>query len=213
MLPAACLLLLARSGAEPLPNPDALTLLGVDATEGAAAGYVADEVCAACHAGIYESYQRVGMARSFASAASVDRIEDFGREFFHAPSERYYRIDEHGDELTFSRYQRTRDGQPINEIRISVDWVVGSGNRARSYLYQTGWGELYLLPLGWYAEDEAWGMSPGFEPRNHPGVNRRVSRRCMFCHNAFPEVPEGADISGMPQRFPAELPHGTGCQR
>jgi len=59
---------------------DQLSVLGARATEGAAAGYVEDHVCARCHAQIYESYQHVGMAQSFHRAGAAARMEDFGRE-------------------------------------------------------------------------------------------------------------------------------------
>ena len=45
-------------------GPDLLDTIGARATEGATAGYVADNVCATCHADLYESYQHVGMAQS-----------------------------------------------------------------------------------------------------------------------------------------------------
>ena len=193
------------------PNP--LKLLGIKATQGAAAGYVPDETCGTCHAQKAATYQHVGMAQSFAKVGEAKEIEDFGEVFYHTPSERYYQIRKQGDQLTFYRYQQDDKGQAINEIELSIDWVMGSGNRARSYLYQTPSGELYLLPLGWYTQGRKWGMSPGFEQANHPGIGRPVKRRCLFCHNAFPEVPEGSDAEWMPQHFPTTLPQGTGCQR
>ena len=192
---------------------DPLSALDVHATQGAAAGYVADTVCATCHAQKYESYQHVGMAQSFKRPAAAAPMEDFGAEYYHAPSQRYYQIFERNDGLQFRRYQRDQDGAAINEIEIPVAWVLGSGNRARSYLYQTEWGELYLLPLGWYSETNSWGMSPGFEDADHPGIHRRVQRKCMFCHNAFPEVAERRDAHWAVETFPLSLPEGTGCQR
>ncbi len=192
---------------------DPLSKLGWRATEGAAAGYVEDRACATCHADIYQSYQHVGMARSFAPPSDAETIEDFGKVFFHKPSQRYYQIRKDGEKLVFRRYQHDDKGNPINEFETLIDWVMGSGNRARSYLYQTEWGEMYMLPLGWYSENREWGMSPGFEERGHLGVLRAVKRQCMFCHNALPEVPEGSDQYWRPHRFPKNLPSGTGCQR
>jgi predicted CXXCH cytochrome family protein len=153
------------------------------------------------------------MARSFSSPSEASEIEDFGEVFFHGPSQRYYRITKSEDGLLFSRWQLDDEGQPINRIEIPVDWVLGSGNRARSYLYQTEWGELFELPLGWYSEIDGWGMSPGFEAADHGGVLRSVPRECMFCHNAFAEVPMGSDRRGEDHRLPRELPQGIGCQR
>ena len=44
-------------------------------------------------------------------------------------------------------------------------------------------------------------------------IERRVLRPCMFCHNAYPEVPEGSDAASQPHLYPERLPEGLGCQR
>jgi predicted CXXCH cytochrome family protein len=204
---------LSVAGCESSPEADVLETLGARATEGAAPGYVEDAVCGRCHADKYQSYQQVGMAQSFKRPVAAVPMEDFGREYFHEPLQRYYQIIERDDELIFRRFQRDKDGAPINDIEIPVAWVLGSGNRARSYLYQTEWGELFMLPIGWYSEDQRWGMSPGFESVDNPGIHRQAQRMCLFCHNAYPEVPEDNDAHWSTDTFPQELPQGTGCQR
>jgi Flp pilus assembly protein TadD len=55
-------------------------------------------------------------------------------------------------------------------------------------------------------------MAPGFDRPDHSGINRQVTRKCMFCHNAYPQVPIASD-QGLAQAFPAALPSGIGCQR
>ena len=90
---------------------------------------------------------------------------------------------------------------------------MGSGKHSRVYLYSTPNGELYQLPIAWYTQEKRWAMAPGFDRPDHLGVHRRVRRECMFCHNAYPDVPAGSDLYGPYQTFPAELPEGLGCQR
>jgi Tfp pilus assembly protein PilF len=90
---------------------------------------------------------------------------------------------------------------------------MGSGNHSRTYLYQTELGEIFELPLQWYSQTGEWGMSPGFEGEDHHGVGRLVQRECMFCHNAYPEVPSGSDDYREVHLFPKDLPQGIGCQR
>ena len=194
-------------------EPDVLAVLGARATEGAAAGYVEDAVCGRCHVEKYRSYQGVGMSQSFKRPGAAAPIEDFGREYYHEPLQRYYQIFERDEDLIFRRFQRDKNGGAINEIEIPIAWILGSGNRARSYLYQTEWGEMFMLPIGWYSEDERWGMSPGFEAADQPGIHRQITTLCMFCHNAFPEVPAGSDAHWSVGTFPQNLPEGTGCQR
>ncbi|HUO87467.1 MAG TPA: tetratricopeptide repeat protein, partial [Thermoanaerobaculia bacterium] len=99
-------------------------------------------------------------------------------------------------------------------VEQPVDWVLGSGHTSRTYLYANPAGELYQLPLAWYSQDGGhWAMAPGFDRPDHQGLLRTVRRECMFCHNAYPDVPAGSDHDGAPHLFPAELPQGIGCQR
>lgn len=193
---------------------DPLELLGLRASEGAAAGYVDDKGCRRCHPVKFDSFQQVGMSQSMRRPDAEVMIEDFeNNHYFHAPSERHYEMHWDGELLRFERYQLTEEGRRINSFETRVEWIVGSGNKARSYLYRTAGGELFQLPIGWYSQTGAWGMSPGFEFEDHLGLNRIVRRECLFCHNAYPEVAEGSDMGGQEHLFPEELPEGIGCQR
>lgn len=207
---------------EPSSAPDPLAALGHRVTSGAAPGYVDSKLCGLCHQERFQSYQSVGMARSFYSAGRVAsgerRIEDFsGEGYFHEPSRRWYRIEPRGDGLVFRRWQTGPEGEPILELELPIDWVLGSGNHSRVYLYQNGSGELFQLPLAWYSQENggrgSWFMAPGYDRPDHEGVLRPVRRECMFCHNAYPDVPEGSDAFYRGHTFPTDLPEGTGCQR
>ena len=197
---------------------DPMALFGIHVTTGAAAGYVDDRVCARCHAELAESYREVAMARSFYRPRAAPAVEDFDTPFEHAASARIYQMRRDGDHYFFRRHQLDGAGREINVWEVEVDWIMGSGNHSRIYLYRTPLGELYQLPLAWYAADASggparWGITPGFDNPWHKGVSRIVQRECMFCHNAYPEVPEGSDVKGQPHLFPTELPEGLGCQR
>lgn len=196
------------------PSPDPLHSRGIAVTGGAAPGYVEDRVCAECHREIWASYQSVGMARSFARPGSASKIEDFAASAFsHAASKQSFEMTWRGDRLFFRREQRDGAGRAINAWEQEVDWILGSGNHARTYLYRTGGGELYQLPIAWYSREGKWGMAPGFDRPDHEGLLRRVRRECMFCHNAYPDAPEGSDLHDAPQIYPLKLPEGIGCQR
>ncbi len=212
VLLATALLLapLAQAGAA----GDPLDVLGLNASAGAAPGYLPDAACARCHADMAESFAEVGMAQAFARPDRARRVEDFDRAaFHHAASGRHYRLHWRGEELWFERFRLDAAGVRVDAIELRVDWVMGSGNRARSYLHQTEAGELYQLPIGWYSEAARFDMSPGFEAADHAGVERLVQRECLFCHNAYPEVPVGNDLHQQPHLFPTDLPEGIGCQR
>jgi Tfp pilus assembly protein PilF len=188
--------------------------LGFSVSVGAAPGFIDEASCALCHRQIAETYAEKGMARAFRRPRSENDIEDFAaRPFLHAPSGHTLQIKRRDDRLVFQRWQTAPDGKPINVFETEVDWILGSGDHARTYLYQTEGGELYQLPLAWYSQEKRWHMAPGFDRPDHDGVLRRVRRECIFCHTSYPDVPAGADVYGAPQTFPAQLPEGVGCQR
>jgi mono/diheme cytochrome c family protein len=180
-----------------------------------AGDYVADSACATCHQSKYASYQGVGMAQSMRRPAAAGvMIEDFrNARFFHKASQSWFEMAWTDGELLFRRWQVDASGKRINAIEQQVDWIVGSGHRSRVYLYRTASGELYQLPVAWYSQERAWGMAPGYDRADNDGITRTVRRECLFCHNAYPDVPAGSDAHWMPQRFPAAMPEGTGCQR
>ncbi len=187
----------------------------VTISRGAAAGYVDDQLCGACHQDRHHSFRDVGMSRSFYPPTDAELIEDWSAPpFFHQPSQRYYEMRRDSDgSMRFRRYQRDDTGTEINAIEIDIDWVLGSGNRSRTYLFQTEGGALFQLPVAWYTQEAAWRMAPGFDQPHHFGLNRPVQHECMFCHNAFPTMPEGTDAYLQPHQFSTDLPHGIGCQR
>ena len=212
---SGCLLLLlcrSMAGAEEQLQPS--SVLGFRVSQGAAPGYLDDQACAICHRELAQSYQTMGMAKSFAKPKAEVFIEDFtNNHYYHSPSQRHYEMIRRGDRLFFKRYQLDAENQSINVFETEVAWILGSGHQARSYLYRTENGELYQLPIGWYTQGHRWGMSPGFDQKDHSGVQRQVRRECLFCHNAYPEVPIGSDQHEQPQTFPNHLPEGIGCQR
>ncbi|HVG06350.1 MAG TPA: tetratricopeptide repeat protein [Thermoanaerobaculia bacterium] len=215
LLPVAALLL---SQAAHLPPSEQIArdlgALRIPVTRGAAPGYVEDRACAVCHKQIADSYGAKGMARAFFRPRPSTDIEDFSAPpFFHAPSRQHLQIVRQGERLVFRRWQTDAAGGRIHLFEQEIDWILGSGNNARTYLYRTPSGEMFQLPLAWYTQTRRWGMPPGYDRPDHEGVLRRVRRECLFCHDAYPELPAGADAPGMPQAFPVELPEGLGCQR
>jgi len=152
------------------------------------------------------------MAQSMRRPRADVLIEDFKNAHFinHGI---HYEMSWKDGALTFRRYQLDDAGHRIHELTQNVDWILGSGHRSRVYLYRTPSGELFQLPIAWYTQEKAWGMAPGFDRADNDGVTRLVRRECLFCHNAYPDVPPGSDMHAMPQVFPAGLPEGTGCQR
>ncbi len=64
------------------------------------------------------------------------------------------------------RWQTGFDGKETNVDEKRVDYVLGSGNHAKTYLHLTEKNTLQELPLGWYAEKGGyWAMNPGYDRR------------------------------------------------
>lgn len=177
-------------------------------------GYVEDRLCAQCHREISDNFRTVGMSRAFYPPTAERQREDFeNNHYYHAPTKRHYEMVDGPDGLFLHRYQLGPDGGRRNERVEKVDWILGSGSKSRTYIYQTDWGELFQMPLSWYSDSGQWAMAPGYDRPDHQGFQRRVQRDCMFCHNAYPPAAAGSDRHGEPQIFPKDLPQGLGCQR
>ena len=176
----------------------------------AGAGHIDPSACAACHARIADSYARTGMGRSFRSAASGVLLPEFGAgPLAHDASGQLFRFTRRGGNYVVSREALGR-----YSLDVAVDYVIGSGEHARSYLHRSHDGKLIEFPVTWYAEDGGhWGMSPGYDRPGHQGFSRETPYRCMFCHNAYPEVDFRAANWDGETVFPSKLPEGIDCQR
>lgn len=156
------------------------------------------------------------MGRSFFRPSAQNTMEDYSRnnEFYHALSGTHYSMIQRDGARYQRRWQIGFGGAKINEEELKVDYVLGSGNHARSYLHYTAAGTLIELPLGWYPDGASgsWAMSPGSDS-DHPRTRRFVAYRCMFCHNAIPAIPAGHDAPGSDPVFAGSLPEGIDCQR
>jgi predicted CXXCH cytochrome family protein len=193
----------------PLVTIVALILAG-GAILTAAPQYVDSRTCASCHRQIAADYARTGMGRSFFRAA-VGQTET--GEYFHDRSDTYYSMSVRDGQSFQRRWQIGIDGQKTNVEELRVDYVMGSGNHAKSYLHRTPRGTLIELPLGWYSGNGGrLGMSPGSDSA-HPLTRRFISYRCMSCHNAIPAIPAGHEAPGRDPVYAGNLPEGIDCQR
>ena len=180
------------------------------------AGYVPSEACAECHQEIMETYRRTGMGRSFARIGEAAALEDFDRKntYYHKPSDRYYTMYRKDGKFFQRRHQIGFNGKETNVMVQEIQFVLGSGNHSRSYLHQRPDGRLVELPVGWYAEKGGvWAMNPGYDRPDQEDFRRQITYQCMFCHNGYPQIEEGADAAGTAPVFRGSLPSGIDCQR
>jgi tetratricopeptide (TPR) repeat protein len=164
--------------------------------------------CAPCHAEIVNSYAKTAMGRSFHATRASDPVT--AQLFYHAPSKSYYSVERRDGQLI----QRRTDAKGGNAFEMRVDYVMGSGNHALTYLHRTPAGKLVELPLGWYAEKGGyWAMNPGYDRPDHDDFRRPITYDCMFCHNAYPKIPAGHDKPFAEPVYNDKLPEGINCQR
>jgi predicted CXXCH cytochrome family protein len=191
-------------------------LLGVPVYSQAAAVYADQATCGQCHAGIAATYRETGMGQAFHKIRSE---KDLGADapaepFFHAVSNSFFTMSFKDGAWFQRRWQTGYDGKETNVDEKSVDYVLGSGNHSRTFLHQTPQNTLQELPLGWYAEKGGfWGMNPGYDRRDYVGSVRPIYYECMFCHNGYPGIPEGAKRDAAQATYLPPVPEGIDCQR
>ena len=186
--------------------------------------YVGDASCAQCHGEIAESYATHGMAQSFYPMTEDVAVEDFdGTEVKDPTGGFVYTARRDGDRFVQEERQVGPDGRVLNRLVRTMDYVVGSGSAARTYLTDEG-GVLRQLPLTWYTQSATnpeqgttvgdagaeasgyWAFSPGYETSNGR-FGRAVPPACMSCHNGTSPPVEYVD--GAYQ----DLAMGIGCEQ
>ncbi len=177
----------------------------------AVAAHAQVSACAPCHAEIAASFAKTGMGRSF-YPMRPEPLPD--KPYFHEPSQSYFLTVERAGKYYQRRWQIGYDGKETNVDEKRIEFVMGSGNHARTYLHLTSRGTLQQLPLGWYAEDGGtWAMNPGYDRPDYPGSTRAISYECMFCHNAYPKTPVANREHAAEPKYLAPMPEGIDCQR
>ncbi|MEZ5284901.1 MAG: hypothetical protein R2712_08845 [Vicinamibacterales bacterium] len=195
------------SSPQELPGPGAAT---ADTASADTSGYVDPAACAGCHGDIARSYARTGMGRSFSrltsasdgplAGVSTSAIVD------HPASQRQYTVLERDGRLVQRRHQVGPAGAEVNVVEGTADYVIGSGNHARSFAQRAPDGRLLQLPLSWYAERGGqWAMSPGMTARRTRGSGASSTRGASRATTAIPARPCATMGPGRSSRW--------GCRR
>lgn len=167
--------------------------------------YAGDAACASCHARETTAYRQHAMAQSFHRWTPATRVEStLVRPLHNAPTGFSYTVVQQGDRLYQVELLTAPDGRRIHELRHRIDYVMGSGQVARSYFTEEN-GRLFQLPLTWYRQ-HGWDFSPGYEI-NNARFDRVLPDRCIACHASYPRP-----LPHLEGKF-AELRPGIGCER
>ncbi len=170
------------------------------------ATYTGDQVCATCHEDEWSGFQSHGMANSYYPLTRDNLVEDFDvAPIEHPDGDWFYRPVATDSGYFQEEYRLNRRGEVDHRLLRRMDFVVGSGTAARTYMTDVD-GRLYQMPLTWYTQNQRWDFSPGYEVGNKR-FDRAIPDRCMACHNAYPETVPFVDGKY------TEVPNGIGCER
>ena len=174
-----------------------------------ATDYVGSQTCAECHAEIADRYAGHPMASSAWRVAQAPTVEDDSSASFQAPGRYRYKVERDAEQVTHVQQKLDRDGNVISELEEPVEYVVGSGQRGRSYFIRRG-DVLFQSPITWYSHKQRWDLSPGFESRTwHSG--RRIVDGCVQCHFGPVEFTQDRQADSYPK--PTFLEENIGCER
>jgi hypothetical protein len=129
-------------------------------------GFVDSKLCIGCHADIYRRYRETGMARSFYRPSRDNTVgNSVGPiKYYHEKARAFYSMIERDGQYYQRRWRVGFDGSETDIDESSIDFVLGSGNHARSYLHRKSNGSFVELPLAWYSEKNGyWALNPGFD--------------------------------------------------
>jgi hypothetical protein len=144
---------------------------------------VGSQLCASCHAGIYRSFMRTQMAQSSGRVGTQEPKEQFDRpEFRDGEGAFAYTVGQDASGYFFDFRQQGKPGasRPI-EGRRRLDYFVGSGSAARSYITNVD-GFLYEAPVAYFRNLASWKPAPGIAQLDYPYLTRPVLPGCLQCH-------------------------------
>ncbi len=172
--------------------------------------YVGDTACVGCHAQIADTYARHPMGRSLAPIENVPEWEGGpGDDRPHFVSKGLqYSVEYREGRVFHQEARQDASGRIIAQIDAEVQYVIGSGRQAFSYLIERD-GFLFESPITRYAKDDRWGLSPGYETRTSR-LDRPILPDCLFCHTNRVE-----QVTSAINRYRTPIFHGyaIGCER
>jgi len=112
-------------------------------------GYVDPAICAGCHQGIAKTYLLTGMGRSLYRPSAANTVEDYRTHntVHNEASGLTYTMVERDGKFYQRRSEKGFDDKETNVAEEQIDYVIGSGNHAHSYLHRGPDGRLIELPV------------------------------------------------------------------
>lgn len=145
-----------------------------------AAGYVGVEACRRCHPQQHQTYLATTHSRSMSVVDPGRPIEPPG-QVSHPASNRRYEIDLSETGLRHREFLAVPGQDELLLTQFSMQYRIGSGKVAHTYAADDE-GFLVESPVTWYAAQQRWDMSPGFDKPQHSSFQRSVNQDCLYCH-------------------------------
>lgn len=145
-------------------------------------GYVGDQACSACHQEIAEFYTSHPMSRSITLVDAGDPEGLLpGEQTRVLGRERFFEVDVHNQRMRHHEKMLDGDGDLIYDHAVEMDYVIGSGQDARAFMYHRG-SLMFMSPLNWFSAKQVWDLSPGYVPDDRRRFDRQINDECLSCH-------------------------------
>lgn len=167
--------------------------------------------CVECHADIHQHYTQTAHWLATAPGDPGQVLGLGGKTGFDFGNGTVVKVEQRGDSVYHVVYQNR-----VEKKAYPVAVVFGS-RHAQTAAY---WRDhnTYELPVSYYKDARAWGMSPGFEPVG-AYFDRKIPKDCYTCHASFaaahPRTGAGgfADYDAQDFIDPQALVLGIDCER
>jgi hypothetical protein len=148
------------------------------------------------------------MANGSGRVGTGEPRESFDRaEFRDSAGAFAYRVGREAGSYFFE-FRQQGATQPM-EGRRQLDYFVGSGAAARSYLLSRD-GFLYEAPVAYYSGSASWKSPPGYASLNYPYLTRPIRPGCLVCHASGIQRIPGTDNA---YASPPFRDGGVSCER
>jgi tetratricopeptide (TPR) repeat protein len=187
-------------------SPQEIAARNVYLNHSDSAKYVGMTTCRLCHQGIYNTFIKTGMGKSFDIASKLKSAAEFkNAEVYDPIADLHYRAFWDQDSLFVKEFRINKKDTTHNRVE-QVNYIVGSGQHTNSHLHVEN-GYLYQMPMTFYTQKKQWDLPPGFENGLNTRFSRKIGLECMSCHNAYPDF-----VLGSENKF-KQVPLGIDCER
>jgi hypothetical protein len=136
---------------------------------------------------------------AWAGAATPATVDDPGSGY-------RYQVEERDGSLSVTEALIDPPPDRPHELSKLARYIVGSGGKSFALVAEEN-GYLFELPVGHFADGEAWRLNPGYE-RHNQRFDRRINSACVACHGGVPDKPPG-----VAERFTTPVGRGVSCER